>query len=68
MFQKDGGCCSTAKATGLKPCRWTEDNQSLNKITQNRGLTPHSVLYTGVYVKQKKKKPFKSGRPALPGH
>ena len=31
---------------------------SLLKITQNRGLTPHSVLYTGVYVKQKKKKPF----------
>mgnify|MGYP007130616929 CR=1 FL=1 len=48
------------QVTGLKPCYYplAPKTISLNKITQNRGLTPHSVLYTGVYVKQKKKKPF----------
>ena len=61
MFCKKWRLLFHRQVTGLKPCYFsvgTEDNQSLNKITQNRGLAPHSVLYTGIYVKQKKKKPF----------
>jgi hypothetical protein len=73
MFQKDGGCCSTAKATGLKPCYYplAPKTISLLKITQNRGLSPHSVLYTGIIVRQKKKSLSKAGGQrylAIKGH
>jgi hypothetical protein len=60
MFQKDGGCCSTAKVTGLKPCYYplAPKTISLNKITQNSGLSPHAVLYSGFIMLDKRKKAF----------
>jgi hypothetical protein len=58
--------------TGLMPCPLAAENNQQNKITQNRGLAPHGVLYTGVYVRQKKKKAIsKAGGwryPSIKGH
>jgi hypothetical protein len=48
-----------------------ENNQQFLKITQNSGLSPHAVLYSGVYVKQKKKNLSKAGGQrylAIKGH
>ena len=42
--------------TGLMPCPLAAENNQQNKITQNRGLAPHSVLYTGFIMLDKRKK------------
>jgi hypothetical protein len=59
MFQKNGGCCSTAKVTGLKPCYYPLAPKTISlliKITQNSGLSPHAVLYSGFIMLDKRKK------------
>jgi len=73
MFQKDGGCCSTAQATGLKPCYFSVGRRKQSAISKDNskpGLTPDGILYAG-YRLDKKKAISKAGGwryPSIKGH
>jgi hypothetical protein len=58
MFQKDGGCCSTAKVTGLKPCYYPLAPKTISLLKDNskqRARTSQCPLHRRLCETKEKK-------------